>query len=169
MIWTAGVQGPAALSKLSGIAMSSAGRVRVDGQLRSVNCRGVCALGDCAEWTDPQTGMAAPYTAQVASAQARYLAKLLVQEDKATTRLQSFRFASKGSVVSLGGEGAVGNLTTRFGQRSKDQLIQGFSAKWLYSLLFRRHELAIHGWGRAAARLVVERLERSYKPSIKLH
>ena len=140
----------------------------MDGHLQCVGSPRVYALGDCAEWTDPATGRGAPYTAQVASAQARYLAAALVHE--ATFHgMPSFRFASKGGVVSLGAEGAVGNLTTRFGRRSKDQYIQGLSAQWLYGLLLRRHEVPVHGWSRAAARFVVERLERSYKPSIKLH
>jgi len=169
VVWAAGVRGPALLSSLLGLPLSSTGRVLVDGHLQCVHCPGVFALGDCAQWTDPRTGQPAPYTAQVASAQARYLAALLARGNPGGPNIPPFRFASKGSVVSLGEDGAVGNLTTRFGQDSKGALIQGLSAKWVYGLLLRRHEVAVHGWGRAAARLLVEKLQRTYQPRIKLH
>jgi NADH dehydrogenase len=167
-IWTAGVRGPSVLKNAGGLTIAASGRVKVDEWLQCEGATGVYALGDCAEWVNPRTGRPAPYTAQVASAQARYLAKAL-NPSGLGRKLLPFEFASNGTVVSLGEERAVGTLTTRFGQRSRDSYIQGISAHWLYGWLYRRHELATLGLRRALARFLVDRLEKTYSPSIKLH
>lgn len=165
-IWTAGIQGPRVLAAIPGLPLSPSGRVRVDARLRCTGLPDVYALGDCAEWTDPATGKPAPYTAQVAAAQARYLAKALAGQ---APDAAPFHFQSGGAIVSLAEHGATGNLTTRFGRDSREHFIQGASARWLYALLYRRHEVAIHGWGRALARLAAQWLAQSYQPTVKLH
>ena len=126
------------------------------------------AIGDCAEWMDPVTHRPAPYTAQVASAQAQYLAHAFVAR-AAGRAAKPFSFQSAGAIVSLGDRGAAGNLTTRFGRRSREHFVQGFSAKFMYSLLYRRHQLAIHGWAGALARILTDWLSRAHEPVIKLH
>jgi NADH dehydrogenase len=39
----------------------------------------------------------------------------------------------------------------------------------VYAALYRRHDLAIHGWRGSLARWLVDRLGRSYQPELKLH
>jgi len=167
-IWTAGIRGPRIFQHMPALALTRSGRVRVDALLRCADLPDIYAIGDCAEWTDPATGRPAPYTAQIASAQARYLGDAL-QRRQAGRPVAPFRFKSAGAVVSLADRGATGNLTTRFGRRSQEHLIQGLSARLLYALLYRRHELAILGWRRSLARWLADWLERSYQPTIKLH
>lgn len=165
-IWTAGIQGPRVLAQMPGLPLSPSGRVRVDARLHCIGLPDVHALGDCAEWIDPATGKPAAYTAQVAAAQARYLAHALTGQASSAA---PFLFQSGGAIVSLAGHGATGNLTTRFGQGSQEHFIQGASARWLYELLYRRHEAVVHGWGRALARLAAQWLAQSYQPTVKLH
>lgn len=116
----------------------------------------------------PCDGASSAFTAQVASAQARYLARAFMHE-AAGHMSAPFSFETAGAIVSLGDRGAAGNLTTRFGRRSRERMIQGMSAQWLYAALYRRHEITVHGWRRAAARWVAERLSRAYEPALKLH
>lgn len=167
-IWTAGIRGPRIFEHMPALALTRSGRVRVDALLRCADLPNIYAIGDCAEWTDPATGRPAPYTAQIASAQARYLGDAF-ERLEAGRPVAPFRFESAGAVVSLADRGAAGNLTTRFGRRSQEHLIQGLSARLLYALLYRRHELAILGWRRSLARWLANWLERSYQPTIKLH
>lgn len=167
-IWTAGIRGPRVLSGIPALHCTASGRVSVDDRLRCTGWKDIYAIGDCAEWLDPRSGRPAPYTAQVASAQARYLGAAW-QSSAAGRHAPAFRFRSAGAVVSLGDRGAAGNLTTRFGRHSRDQFVQGLSAKWVYGTLYRRHELTIHGWRGALARLLSDRLARSYQPVLKLH
>lgn len=156
------------LQRMPAVPKSHSGRVTVDGHLRCNPLAGVYAIGDCAEWLDPATGAAAPYTAQVASAQAKYLARALLDEAAGRTAAP-FSFRSAGAIVSLGDQRAAGNLTTRFGRHSREQIVQGLSASWLYALLYRRHELTVHGWRGAWARLIGERLATAHEPRLKLH
>ncbi|VWX56228.1 NADH dehydrogenase [Burkholderiales bacterium 8X] len=167
-LWTAGIRGPAAFEGIAALPRSRSGRVQVDAQLRCQAVPDVYAIGDCAEWTDPATGRPAPYTAQIASAQARYLAKAFAEQARGRLA-QPFRFEGAGAIVSLADRGAAGNLTLRVGRRSRDHLIQGLSARWLYALLYRRHEFAILGWRRGLARVLADWLEETYEPTIKLH
>ncbi|MGF6346668.1 NADH dehydrogenase [Variovorax sp. W2I14] len=167
-IWTAGIRGPRVLEDSPALPRSASGRVRVDERLQCEGVPRVHAIGDCAEWIDPASQRPAPYTAQIASAQARYLARAFALR-MAGYEPPPFRFKTAGAIVSLGEPGAAGNLTTRFGRRSRDRFIQGMSAQLVYAALYRRHEFEVHGWPRAMARWLAERLSRSYEPAIKLH
>ncbi|RYY83627.1 MAG: NAD(P)/FAD-dependent oxidoreductase [Comamonadaceae bacterium] len=167
-IWTAGIRGPGVFAQIAALPRTPSGRVAVDARLRCVGLPDIYATGDCAEWTDAQTGRPAPYTAQIAAAQARYLATALAAAD-AGRLLAPFRFESAGAIVSFGDRGAAGNLTTRFGRRSRDHFVQGLSARLVYAALYRRHELAIHGWRGALARLLSDWLARAWQPVLKLH
>lgn len=167
-IWTAGIQAPRVLERSPGLPRSRSGRMAVDDKLCCIGLSNVYAIGDCAEWVDVETGRAAPYTAQVASAQASYLADALMVQASGKAP-EPFRFKSAGAIVSLGDRGAAGNLTTRFGRKSHDQFVQGLSARLVYGMLYRRHELAIHGWRGALARLLGDWLARTYQPKLKLH
>jgi NADH dehydrogenase len=167
-IWTAGIQGPSVFGQMPALPRTRSGRAQVDAYLLCAGLPDIYAIGDCAEWTDPQNGRAAPYTAQVASAQARYLAAALTAQ-AAGDAPRPFRFESAGAIVSLGDRGAAGNLTTRFGRHSRDQFVQDLSARLVYAGLYRQHELVIHGWRGALARLQGAWLASTYQPRLKLH
>ncbi|MBB1600794.1 NAD(P)/FAD-dependent oxidoreductase [Variovorax sp. UMC13] len=167
-IWTAGIRGPRVFEQMPSLPRTRSCRVQVDAELRCAGLPDIYAIGDCAEWVDPADGRPAPYTAQIASAQARYLAAAL-KARAAGQAVAPFRFESAGAIVSLGDRGAAGNLTTRFGRHSRDQYVQGLSARLVYAALYRRHELAIHGWRGALARLLSDWLGRTYQPELKLH
>ncbi|MEZ2299283.1 NAD(P)/FAD-dependent oxidoreductase [Variovorax sp. RCC_210] len=167
-IWTAGIRGPRVLEDSPALPRSVSGRVRIDDRLQCEGVPYIHAMGDCAEWIDPASGRPAPYTAQVASAQARYLARAFALRISGYEPAP-FRFATAGAIVSIGESDAAGNLTTRLGRRSRDHFIQGMSAQLVYAALYRRHEFEVHGWRRAMARWVAERLSQSYEPAIKLH
>lgn len=168
VVWAAGIRGPALLERMPDLPLSRSGRVQVDATLQCEGVPGVYAFGDCAEWTDPESGRAAPFTAQVAAAQATYLARMFRRID-AGREARPFSFRSAGAFVSLGDGFAAGNLTTRFGRHSRDRFIQGLSARLVYAALYRHHELTVHGWRAAGARWLVDRISRVYEPALKLH
>jgi NADH dehydrogenase len=167
-IWTAGIRGPSVFERIAALPHTRSGRVAVDALLRCRELPGIFAIGDCAEWIDPASGRPAPYTAQVASAQARYLARAFDAVDHGRP-VPPFRFEGAGAIVSLADRGAAGNLTLRVGRRSREHLIQGLSARWLYALLERQHEFAILGWRHGLARMLSDQLDRRYEPVLKLH
>ncbi len=167
-IWTAGIRGPRVFEQMPALPRTRSGRVPVNALLQCQGLADIHALGDCAEWTDPATGRPAPYTAQVAAAQARYLAEAIEAREHERA-VKPFRFENAGTIVSLGEGGAAGNLTTRFGQHSKDHAIQGLSARLVYTMLYRQHEFSILGWRGGIARMLVDWLGHAYQPALKLH
>ena len=167
VIWTAGIKGPSLLANIAALGTGPDGRVPVDAGLMTASS-GVYAMGDCAKWIDPDTDRPAPYTAQVASRQASYLATTLTQLAKGETPAP-FRFASAGALVALGDKAAAGNVTSRWGRHRHEQFLQGMSAKLLYALLYRQHQLRVHGIPRTVAIVLADWLTRHVRPLIKLH
>jgi len=166
-IWTAGIKGPPHVRGLEHMPVSPNGRLIVDKHLRTADAN-IFALGDCASWLDPDTGRAAPFTAQVASAQATYLARLLREELRGRS-VDAFRFQSAGGLVALGDKTAAGNLTSRIGKRSREHIVQGVSAKWLYALLYRQHQTRVHGLFATLGIMVSDWATRKVRPTLKLH
>ena len=72
-----------------------------------------------------------------------------------------------GSLVSLGEFSTVGQMMG--GLIGGSLMVEGLFARLIYESLYRMHELALHGWTKAAldtlARLIVRRTE----PHVKLH
>lgn len=167
VIWTTGIKGPSLLANVAALGTDDDGRVPVDAHLATAT-PGIYAMGDCAKWIDPDTARPAPYTAQVASRQAAYLAEAFARCRKGGTP-GAFRFASAGALVALGDKTAAGNVTSRWGRHSHEQVVQGLSAKLLYAMLYRQHQLRVHGIGRTAALVLSDWLLRAVRPVIKLH
>jgi NADH dehydrogenase FAD-containing subunit len=82
-------------------------------------------------------------------------------------RRPEFHFHDFGSLVSLGHLSAVGSLMGRLIGGS--MVVQGLIARWMYTSLYKMHQVSILGWLRVAidtvSRLVRQRLE----PRVKLH
>jgi NADH dehydrogenase len=166
-IWTAGIKGPTLLSRVGAPGLQDNGRVSVDDWLCTSD-PAIYALGDCAQWIDPDTKKPAPYTAQVASAQAVYLAKSLLL-DRQREPAVPFRFQSKGALVALGDKTAAGNLTSRWGRNRHEHILQGGSAKILYASLYREHQFRVLGPTRTVAIMLSDWLTHKTGPALKLH
>ena len=166
-IWTAGIKGPDLLSRLNAPGVQHDGRISVDDWLRTSDAA-VFAMGDCAQWIDPDTQRPAPYTAQVASAQAVYLAKTLIGSTQREP-VERFRFQSKGALVALGDKTAAGNLTSRWGRSRHEHILQGGSAKILYASLYREHQYRVLGPARTVAIILSDWLTQRTGPALKLH
>jgi NADH dehydrogenase len=86
-----------------------------------------------------------------------------LQEGKA---LPSFRFRDLGALVALSDYNAFGTLG-RFGFFT-GRFIKGQFARLSHALLYRRHQLALHGTARAALLWAAERINALVQPKIRL-
>lgn len=77
-----------------------------------------------------------------------------------------FLYNPQGMIVSLGNAKAVGNIKRPI---QKFVNIEGWSAKMLYSSLYRLHQAAIFGWRRTLLIWFADRLRFIALPKIKLH
>ena len=112
VIWCAGLEAPAIVRALP-VPHGKGGRLRVEPTLQLPGHPEVVAVGDVAEWQDPETGAFVPGTAQAALAEARSAAANLVAIRRGRPTVP-FRYRERGVVVALGvGEaaGAVSHLT----------------------------------------------------------
>ncbi|QEU09510.1 NAD(P)/FAD-dependent oxidoreductase [Paracoccus yeei] len=164
-VWAAGVQAPAVIAAMEGIALSRNGQIIVDGNLRSISDPAILALGDVSSLQPEGWDRPLPPTAQVAHQQAGYLARHLPRLI-AGTAVPPFRFRDAGALVSLGGYGAYGSLG-KFGL-FRGGFIQGRIARLGHVMLYRSHQARLHGFWRGSLIWLVDVLNGRLRPRIRL-
>ncbi len=168
LVWASGVHARA-LDVTPAPGIERGGRMRVDPMLRVLDgsgrvVDGVYAIGDCAACFEPGHNKPVGATAQAAHQQARLLARSLAGQLRGRAPL-GFRFRYRGTLVSLGGHDAAGDVPV--GRAAF--IITGAAAKLAYLALYRAHLIILFGWSRTTAFTVSAFLRRSAAPSIKLH
>ncbi len=164
IVWAAGIQAPAVLKQLDGLATTPRGQLKVRTTLQTENDDDIFAFGDCASCPWPQHNSTVPPRAQAAHQQANFLLPLLPRRlASASASLPTFRYRDFGSLVSLGRFSAVGHLL------GGNLLVEGIFARWMYAFLYRMHIAALHGVPRMALDTLAHWLRRSTLPRVKLH
>ena len=164
-VWAAGVKAPDVLSTLQGLDLTRNGQVLVGPTLQATNDAAIYAVGDCSCVTLPGENHALPPTAQVANQQARYLTKQLPAL-LAGGHVPAFSYRDFGSLVSLGGYGAFGSLG-KFGF-FKGGFIRGRVAQLGHAMLYRSHQVRLHGFWHGTLLWLVDRINARVLPSIRL-
>ena len=162
-LWAAGVEAPAMCAGL-GLTLNHLRQIAVTPSLQAVGDQNVFAIGDCASFTCPIKGKLPP-RAQAAHQQAMFLAQVLARPGAAGRAV--FEYRDYGSLVSLGPLAAVGVLSGTIGGRKVQ--VGGALARWLYSMMYRKHLMALHGFARMAARTLADWIGDKISPSVKLH
>lgn len=164
IVWCAGIKGPDVLRDLDGLEVNAANQLVVLPTLQTTRDTNVFAIGDCAACPRPDDPKPVPPRAQAAHQQASHM----VQEIKrrlAGQPLQPFVYRDFGSLVSFGRYGALGNLMgALFGGTL---FIEGYLARMMYRSLYRMHEAALHGAGKATLNALTRTVSRL--PVVKLH
>ena len=169
VVWAAGIQAPPWLDNLDGLEVGRNHQLVVHVTLQTTRDENVFAFGDCAACPWPEAGRAGailPPRAQAAYQQATMLVKSM-RARLAGAPLPEFHFRDYGSLVSLGELSAVGSLMGRLIGGS--MLIQGLIARWMYTSLYKLHQVAIYGYLRVAFDTVGRFLRRRLEPRVKLH
>lgn len=166
VVWAAGIEAPDVLENMDGLETNARHQLKVGRSLQTTLDENVFAMGDCAACpTDDGGERIVPPLAQAAQQQARFLAEALPR------RLDgrepgAFRFRNRGSLVSLADYTAVGNL---MGNLMRDVTLEGRMARYFYAMLYRRHQLAVHGLPRTVLAVLLSRISRRTEPRLKLH
>jgi NADH dehydrogenase len=126
----------------------------------------VFALGDCASLLPEGADRPLPSTAQVANQQALHLIRHLPAWLRQGKPVPPFRFRDLGALVSLSDYNAFGTLG-RFGFY-KGGFIKGRFAQLSHAVLYRRHQLSLHGPSRAALLWLAERIKALVEPRIRI-
>jgi NADH dehydrogenase len=165
MVWAAGVKAPDFLGDLPGLGANRSNQLVVEPTLQTSNDDHIFALGDCASLTLPGNKRALAPTAQVATQQAEHLARHLPGW-LAGKPIPEFSFHDFGALVSLSNYNAFGTLG-KFGF-FRGEFIRGHFAQISHVMLYRRHQYALHGFGKASLLWTAERINALVQPQIRL-
>jgi len=164
-VWAAGVKGPDMLGTL-GLEVTRSNQLTVKPTLQTSRDDRIFAIGDCA-WFVPQgETKPVPPRAQAAhqmAATAFHNISAMIRGRK----LKDFVYHDHGSLVSLSHFSTVGSLMGNLiGGR---MAIEGRLARFVYLSLYRMHLIAIHGWLKGLALILVGHVNHIVRPRLKLH
>lgn len=165
-VWAAGVQGAPVASRLDGLQLDRARRLVVEPTLQTTEDPRIFAIGDCASMTPPgephPIGARAQAAHQMVATCLTNLVALMNDRDPVP-----FVFRDRGSLVSLSRFSTVGSLMGNL--IGGKMALEGRLARIAYASLYRMHLLAIHGWFKGLALIVVGHVNAIVRPRLKLH
>jgi NADH dehydrogenase len=165
LVWAAGVKAPPLLATL-GLETNRNNQLVVRETLQTTLDERIFAIGDCCSFTPPGADRPVPPRAQAAHQMASAAFANLVRLMDGRP-LEPFVYHDHGSLVSLSRFSTVGSLMGNLiGGR---MAIEGRLARLVYTSLYRMHLIAIHGWLKGTALLMVGRVNRIVRPRLKLH
>jgi NADH dehydrogenase len=165
-VWAAGVKAPDLLRGLGGLETNAANQLVVGATLQATRDARVFAIGDCAAFTPQGATRPVPPRAQAAHQMASCVAASLCRIVQGGQPVP-FTYRDYGSLVSLSRYSTVGSLMG--GLIGGKLAIEGRLARLVYLSLYQMHLLAIHGWLRGLALLVIGRVNNVIRPRLKLH
>lgn len=165
-IWAAGVKGPDILKDVGGLETTRNNQLVVKPTLQTTRDERIFAIGDCAYFLPEGATRPVPPRAQ----SAHQMAATAFHNLRALIRgkaLKSFVYKDHGSLVSLSHFSTVGSLMGNLvGGR---MAIEGRLARFVYISLYRMHLIAIHGWLKGVALILVGHVNHIVRPRLKLH
>jgi NADH dehydrogenase len=164
-VWAAGIRASVSLDD-SGLELNRAGQVVVGPNLLAKGEQHIFAVGDCASLVPEGGGRPLPSTAQVANQQAMHLIRHLPNWLREGRPVPPFGFRDFGALVALSDYNAFGTLG-RFGF-FKGGFIKGRFAQLSHAVLYRRHQLSLHGPSRAALLWLAERINALVQPPVRI-
>src|ERR1700742_636237 len=164
-VWAAGVKGPDMLAGL-GLETTRNNQLAVKPTLQTSRDDRIFAIGDCCSFVPEGESRPVPPRAQAAhqmAATAFDNVRRLIREKP----LKRFRYVDHGSLVSLSRFSTVGSLMGNLiGGR---MAIEGRLARFVYLSLYRMHLIAIHGWFKGLALILLGHVNQIVRPKLKLH
>lgn len=165
MLWSAGVKAPDFVADLELFELNRANQVLVKPTLESTVDENIYVIGDCCGFLQ-ENGKWVPPRAQSAHQMASTVQRniLLKRNNKAP---KPFAYKDHGSLVTLSRYSTVGSLMGNL--TSKSMFVEGHLARLMYVSLYRMHQIAIHGFSKAAMVYVAETISKVVRPKMKLH
>jgi NADH dehydrogenase len=166
IVWAAGVKGADEIRTMGDLELTRGNQIVVRPTLQSTNDDRIYALGDCASCMLPDRDRPIPPRAQSAHQMASLIFTNLVRAQVGQP-LRNFVYQDHGSLVSLSRFSTVGSLMGNLvGGRMR---VDGWIARTVYMSLYRMHLIAIHGWWRGFALIMIGHVNQIVRPKLKLH
>lgn len=165
-VWAAGIKAPDFLQGLGGLESNRINQLVVRPSLQTTRDPNIYAVGDCASVTLPGASRPLPATAQVAHQQARHLIENLPAAIQRGKPVPDFRYRDLGALVSLAEYDAYGSLG-KFGFFT-GVTIRGRIAQFSHVMLYRSHQVRLHGFWRGGLLWLVDRINSRLRAPIRL-
>ncbi|MBW3139875.1 NAD(P)/FAD-dependent oxidoreductase [Ferrimonas balearica] len=165
MIWSAGVMGHPFLTTL-GLETNRANQILVKPNCQVPSNDRIFAFGDCAACPQPD-GSFTPPRGQTARQMALMIGDNIQRlMDNPNAELKEYVYKDLGSLVNLSKFHTVGNLMSFMGGGIA---VEGKVARLVYTSLYRRHMIALHGPVKGLFLMGLNGLQRLMRPELKLH
>lgn len=164
MVWAAGVRGAPVLSRL-GLSTLGSNQVKVQQTLASVDDERIFAIGDCAACPLGDDGWVPPRAQSAHQMAATVYHNLRATLENRT--LKHFKYRDFGSLVSLSHYTTMGSLAP--GSDGHGLFIAGKLAKAFYVSLYRMHQRAVYGVFKTGVKILVDGINSTLRPKLKLH
>ncbi len=166
MVWAAGVRGADGMASIGGLETTPNHQLVVRPTLQTTRDDRIYALGDCASCRLEGAERPVPPRAQAAHQMADTIYANIIRA-MAGKEQRPFVYRDHGSLVSLSRYSTVGSLMGNLvGGR---MAIEGRLARLVYASLYRMHLIAIHGWIKGMALILVGHVNQIVRPKLKLH
>ncbi|TKB50176.1 NAD(P)/FAD-dependent oxidoreductase [Ferrimonas aestuarii] len=164
-LWAAGVKGHESLREL-GLELNQNDQIMVKPSCQTLTNDRIFAFGDCAACPQPDGSWVPPrgQTArQMALMVGDNIQKLMVGSQEP---LEEYLYKDLGSFVNLSKFHTVGNMLSFLGG---GMTVEGKMARLVYTSLYRRHLIALHGIGKGLLLMLLNGIQRLVRPELKLH
>ncbi|MDG2951626.1 NAD(P)/FAD-dependent oxidoreductase [Exercitatus varius] len=164
MVWAAGVRVSTVTQRFDGLELNRINQICIKNSLQTTVDDSIFAIGDCA-YLLQKDGTPVPPRGQAANQMATVCGQNIVAlfDNKP---LKDFSYFDKGSLVSLSKFTALGNIT--MGKKTS-MTIEGRLARLAYISLYRLHQQKLHGCFKTGLIILIGRLNRFIRPSLKLY
>ncbi|MGL5006769.1 MAG: NAD(P)/FAD-dependent oxidoreductase [Plesiomonas sp.] len=165
MVWAAGIKAPDFMKDIAGLETNRINQLVVEPTLQTTRDSHIFAIGDCASCPQ-EDGSFVPPRAQ----SAHQMASLCYDNILALfdgRDLKKYVYNDRGSLVSLSKFSTVGSLMGNLMRGS--MMIEGRIARVAYISLYRMHQVALHGYIKTGLMMLVGRINRVIRPTLKLH
>jgi len=166
VVWAAGIKAPGFLKDIDGLETNRINQLAVQQNLLTTRDEHIFAIGDCAACPWPEKNGFVPPRAQAANQQASHLVKQIKNRLQGKP-LQPYHYRDFGSLVSLADYSAVGSLMG--GLMEGSLFIDGLVARLMYTSLYKKHELALHGVTKVTLETLTRAITRRTESHVKLH
>ncbi len=164
IVWAAGIKAADILNHLDGLETNRINQLIVRKTLQTTVDESVFAIGDCCSCPLTEDKFVPP-RAQSAHQMASHAYKNILAILKGTP-LSDYVYRDYGSLVSVSQYGTVGTLLSKKG---RPLYIEGVVAKLVYLSLQQIHQVALYGYFKTAALILLSRINRVFHPKVKLH
>ncbi len=164
-IWSTGVKAPDFMRDIGGLESNQINQVMVKPNMQTTRDPYIFAIGDCAACPQPD-GSWVPPRGQSARQMALMTADNICLMLAGKTPSKEYLYKDLGSLVNLSKFHTVGNLMSFIGG---GVLVEGKIARFVYTSLYRRHLIELHGIFKGTLLMFAKGISRIIHPHLKLH